>query len=228
MPRVPYAIAWIATNQLAFQSGLQILNPSQGNSVWRIETPRDPDHTVPFEYTYNRGQINGHTVFIANAVSEDNVSRLAGIMMNRLQRTNVHIRVFLVTSLAYIDDYNFLPLPLTPNDCLFDTFPIGHSRVSPEAERNGQRLLTAATSYQDTQLRDNHVLKSLFLYDYQDAGVALSMGRVTDFFGMPSMALFGLCYRGDVSENAQINAYTVAGIQIHGVLGHLEGLEARV
>lgn len=228
MPTVQYAIAWIATDHLAFQGGLRILHPSQENSVWKVEAPRDHASVVPHEYAYNHKKINGHTVYLANAIHEDNVACLADIMMNRLKRNHLHIRMFLVSGLSYIDDFHYLPVPPTPNDWVFDTFPVGTGRVSVEAERNGQRLLTAAASYQNTQLRDNYVFKTLFLYDSQDPGLALNMGCANGFFGLPSMAFFGLCYRSDVSETAQTNAGAVAGTQIKGVLEHLEKLESVV
>lgn len=205
-----------------------MLNSNVESSAWAVEAPRDPNGDAPREYRYNFKEVNGHTVYLANAVSEDNVADLAGIMVNKLRRINVHVRMFFVSSLAYIDDYDFLPIPLTTNDCLFDTFPVGTSRVSVEAERNGRRLLTAAEDYQNTQLRDNYVFKALFLYDYQDPGLALNMGRASDFFGLPAMAIFGLCHKNDVSETAQTSAGAVAGTQIKGVLEHMEKLESFV
>lgn len=82
---------------------------------------RPPEISTVSEYIYNPKAINRHTVYLANAVHKGDVTRLADTMISRLKRNNVHIRMFLVSSLAFTEDYGFLTSPLTPNNCLFDT-----------------------------------------------------------------------------------------------------------
>lgn len=228
MSGLTYAIAWIATNESAFQGALQVLQPSQENSFWRSDaTIEHPDFVPPRQYVFNYNKINGHTVYLANAEHEINVTGLADIMMNRLKRNGLQVRMFLVSSLACIENYSFLDPPLTTDSCLFDSFPpLAAGLTLPGAERNGVRLLEAAARHQDTQLRENHRFKPLFLYNLRDPSLETTICRSYDFFGMPSMFFMGLCHTSDMSDEAQTNSSVVAGIHIRGVLEHLEQLEA--
>ncbi|PNP40225.1 hypothetical protein TGAMA5MH_07880 [Trichoderma gamsii] len=228
MPGLTYAIAWIATNQSAFQGALQVLQPAQENSFWRNDaTIEHPDFAPPRQYVFNHNKINGHIVYLANAEDERNVTALADIMINRLKRNHLHIRMFLISSLASIEDYSFLTPPLTTDSCLLDSFPpLATSLIMPDAERNGKRLLEAAARHQDTQLGEHHRSVPLFLYNIRDPSLGTNICRSYDFFGLPSMMFMGLCHASDMSDEAQTNSSAVAGFHIKGVLEHLERLEA--
>ncbi|UKZ60653.1 uncharacterized protein TrAtP1_001923 [Trichoderma atroviride] len=124
MPAAQYAIAWIATSEAAFNGALQVLNPDQENHVWRVDTPRDIVSNVPTpptRYPYNHGVVNGQMVYLANALHEDFTSLLAEIMVSKLARKRIQVRMILVSSLSYVE--NYAASSLGPNHCVLDTFP---------------------------------------------------------------------------------------------------------
>jgi hypothetical protein len=224
---VPYVIAWIATNDLSFNGLYQTLRPTVANSVWR-------DDTVPIaangltEYTYTHGEINDHVICLANAGHEDNVARLADIMVRQLKMTGVYVRMFMVSSIGFMDDYAYVGVPLTTKDCLLDTFPVGTAKVRAEARSNAFNLLTAAANYQNSRARTNYPWQSYPLYDVTDEDLQAKMCQVNDFHGMPCMAFFGVCNRDDVSEYALQCVYRAVGNHMAGVIEHLLRLESTV
>lgn len=193
-----------------------------------VEAKRPLLGGTPQEYRYICNVVNGHKVYLADAVEESNVTELAGVMLNRLKRDCLHVRMFFVSGPGFVDLHPLVKLSTV--DCLYNICvpQLDSDKVTDEAQRNAQRLLNAAIDHQDTRSIISPEVVPVLNYDDMYPDLALHICRGCDFFGLPTMVFFGMCQENDVSEAALYNVGAVAAIQIIGVLQHMEMLEARV